>query len=87
MLHIPAAKMKEADMRSRSERGNRKMDEVQGWRSKQVNYKKEEGAVCRDQRGEGAQRKKQQPKHSQVRDTAGVREAETIRICQVIIKL
>lgn len=40
MLHIPAAKMKEADMRSRSERGNRKMDEVQGWRSKQVNYKK-----------------------------------------------
>lgn len=49
--------------------------------------KKEEGSVCRDQRGEGAQRKKQQPKHSQVRDTAGVKEAETIRICQVIIKL
>lgn len=45
MLHIPAAKMKEADMRSRSERGNRKMDEVQGWRSKQVNYKKR-GRVC-----------------------------------------
>lgn len=76
MLHIPAAKMKEADMRSRSERGNRKMDEVQGWRSKRVNYEKEEGAVCRDQRGDGAQGKKEQPKCSQVRDAAGVREAE-----------
>lgn len=46
MLHIPAAKMKEADMRSRSERGNRKMDEVQGWRSKQVNYKKKRKGLC-----------------------------------------
>lgn len=51
-------------MRSRSERGNRKMDEVQGWRSKRVNYEKEEGAVCRNQWGDGAQGKKQQPKQS-----------------------
>lgn len=63
-------------MRSRSERGSRKMDEVQGWRSKRVNYEKEEGAVCRNQRGDGAQGRKQQPKCSQVRDTDGVRETE-----------
>jgi len=51
MLHIPAAKLKEAAMRSRSERGNRKMDEVQGWRSKQGNYRKRgRGCVRRPMR-------------------------------------
>lgn len=51
MLHIPAAKLKEAAMRSRSERGNRKMDEVQGWRSKQGNYRKRgRGCVWRPMR-------------------------------------
>lgn len=32
--------------------------------------------MCRDQRGDGAQGKKQQPKCSQIIDTAGMREAE-----------
>lgn len=76
MLYIPAAKMEEADMRIRSERGSKKMDEVQDWRSKRVNYEKEEGTVCRNQRGDGAQGKKQQPKCSQIRDAAGLRETE-----------
>lgn len=74
MLHIPAAKLKEMYMRSKSERGNRKMNEVQGWRSKQVNYKKEEETVCGNQRGDGAQGMKEQPKCSQGRDVAGVRK-------------
>lgn len=68
--------MEEADMRIRSERGSKKMDEVQDWRSKRVNYEKEEGPVCRNQRGDGAQGKKQQPKCSQIRDAAGLRETE-----------
>lgn len=55
------------------------MDEVQDWRSKRVNYEKEEGTVCRNQRGDGAQGKKQQPKYSQIREAAGVRETEKKR--------
>lgn len=76
MLHIPAAKMEEVDMRIRSERGSRKMDEVQDWRSKRVNYEKEEGTAYRNRRGDGAQGRKQQPKCSQIRDPSGVRETE-----------
>lgn len=76
MLYIPATKMEEVDIRIASERGIKKMDEVQDWRNKRVNYEKEEGTVCRNQRGDGAQGKKEQPKRSQIRDAAGVRETE-----------